>query len=386
VEAQGNLPIGGLYWADTIAPGYDDTHSVNAIFDVRSPQPTFARDRRDGAYYDDTFAATAQTNGDFLLVKSYNDVYINQTLLAVRRYSFNSNDSTTNPFFNAADPAGSATRLRAFLAQNFPDWPDFSQLGAGGQFVSGMASDFRIPYTVQMTGGVTHDIASRFYVQADYIHSRGKDAVLSRNVNVTQVNGSFVTIDPRFGGFTLFQNLGWIHYDALQTRAEYRAARAKAGASYTLSKTFSNTLATGVGGGAATNPLDLSIDEGPANEDRRHNLVFDGSYELPLGFQLAGIWKYASALPWSVSSATVVFARPEPRGSRRGDDYRTTNLRVSKMVKISGRLTATGFWEAFNLFDQDNFRPSRAPAVLGVRTPGAEFPEAQQQFGFRLDF
>jgi hypothetical protein len=151
---------------------------------------------------------------------NYNDVYINQTLLAVRRYSFNSNDPTSNPFFNAADPAGSATRLRAFLAQNFPDWPDFSQLGAGGQFVSGMASDFRIPYTVQMTGGVTHDIASRFYVQADYIHSRGKDAVLSRNVNVTQVNGAFVTIDPRFGGFTLFQNLGWIHYDALQTRAE----------------------------------------------------------------------------------------------------------------------------------------------------------------------
>ena len=60
---------------------------------------------------------------------NYNDVYINQTLLAVRRYSFNSNDSTTNPFFNPADPAGSALRLRAFLAQNFPDWPDFSQLG-----------------------------------------------------------------------------------------------------------------------------------------------------------------------------------------------------------------------------------------------------------------
>jgi hypothetical protein len=250
-----------------------------------------------------------------------------------------------------------------------------------------MASDFRIPYTVQMTGGVTHDIASRFYVQADYIHSRGKDAVLSRNVNVTQANGAFVTIDPRFGGFSLFQNLGWIHYDALQTRAEYRAARAKAGASYTLAKTFSNTLATGVGGGAATNPLDLSIDEGPANEDRRHNLVFDGSYELPLGFQVAGIWKYASALPWSVSSATVVFARPEPRGSRRGDDYRTTNLRVSKMVKISGRLTATGFWEAFNLFDQDNFttfQGSLQSSAFG--TPGAEFPKRQQQFGFRLDF
>jgi outer membrane receptor protein involved in Fe transport len=109
---------------------------------------------------------------------NYNDVYINQTLLAVRRYSFNSNDSTTNPFFNPADPAGSATRLRAFLAQNFPDWPDFSQLGPGGQFVSGMAPDFRIPYTIQLTGGMTHELGSRVYAQADYVHSRGKDAVL----------------------------------------------------------------------------------------------------------------------------------------------------------------------------------------------------------------
>ena len=85
--------------------------------------------------------------------------------------------------------------------------------------------------------------------------------------------------------------------------------------------------------------------------------------------------------------ATVVFARPEPRGSRRGDDYRTTNLRVSKMVKISGRLTATGFWEAFNLFDQDNFttfQGSLQSSAFG--TPGAEFPKRQQQFGFRLDF
>jgi hypothetical protein len=73
VEAQGNLPIGGLYFADTIAPGYDDTRAVNAPFDVRSPQPAFARDRRDGAYYADTFAVTAETGGDFLLVKSYNE-------------------------------------------------------------------------------------------------------------------------------------------------------------------------------------------------------------------------------------------------------------------------------------------------------------------------
>jgi outer membrane receptor protein involved in Fe transport len=318
---------------------------------------------------------------------NYNDVYINQTLLAVRRYSFNSNDSTANPFFNPADPAGSALKLRAFLAQNFPNWPDFSQLGPGGQFVNGMAPDFRIPYTIQFTGGFTRDFRSHVFVQADYVGSRGKDAVISRNVNVQLAGAQFVTIDPRFSGFTLFQNLGFINYDALQTRAEYRGSKLRGGASYTLAKTFSNTLATGVGGGAATNPLNLSIDEGPANEDRRHNLVFDGSYELPLDFQVAGIWRYSSPLPYSVTSATVVFARPEPRNARRGDNYQSLNLRLSKMFKLGGRVTATGFWEAFNLLNTDNFtsfQGSLQSSQFGQ--PQAEFPKRQQQLGFKLDF
>lgn len=73
IERQGNLPLGGLYFADTISPGFDDTRAANAGSDLRSPAPPFARDRRDGGYYADTFAATASTGGDFLLVKSFNE-------------------------------------------------------------------------------------------------------------------------------------------------------------------------------------------------------------------------------------------------------------------------------------------------------------------------
>jgi LysM repeat protein len=73
VEARGNLPIGGLYFADTVAPGFDDTRSVNLGGDRRSAAPHFARDRRAGGYYADTFAVTAQTGGDFLFVKSFNE-------------------------------------------------------------------------------------------------------------------------------------------------------------------------------------------------------------------------------------------------------------------------------------------------------------------------
>jgi LysM repeat protein len=73
LETRRGLPLGGLYFADTIAPGFDDTRSVNIPSDNRSSAPHFARDRRGGGYFADTFAVTAKTGGDFLLVKSFNE-------------------------------------------------------------------------------------------------------------------------------------------------------------------------------------------------------------------------------------------------------------------------------------------------------------------------
>jgi LysM repeat protein len=72
--ADGLRAVGkNLYFADTIAAGFDDTRSVNAPGDLRSNAPHFARDRRGGGYFADTFAATANTGGDFLFVKSFNE-------------------------------------------------------------------------------------------------------------------------------------------------------------------------------------------------------------------------------------------------------------------------------------------------------------------------
>ena len=62
------------YFADSIAPGFDDTRSAKIRgVDVRTPAPSFARDRKNGAYYKDTFSVTAQTGGDLMLVKSFNE-------------------------------------------------------------------------------------------------------------------------------------------------------------------------------------------------------------------------------------------------------------------------------------------------------------------------
>ncbi len=67
------LPLGGLYFGDSIAPGFDNTRLANSPINFSDPAPVFARDRQNGAYYADTFAATALTGGDLLYVKSFNE-------------------------------------------------------------------------------------------------------------------------------------------------------------------------------------------------------------------------------------------------------------------------------------------------------------------------
>jgi hypothetical protein len=318
---------------------------------------------------------------------NYNDTYLNQTLLANRRYSFNVNNTTLNPFCTT-NPTGCKAQLGAFLASKYPNPPDFSVIGVGQAVVNGMDPNFRIPYTIQWSGGATHQFGAHISAQADFVHSHGVGAIVQRNVNVTKNSaGTFVTIDPRFSSFSLYQNLGWIKYNALLTRVAYRTKAASFGISYTLGHTTSDTTTTGVGGGAVTNPLDLSVDAGPADEDRRHNLVVDGNYNLPLGFQLSGLFSYASALPYSISDSTLSFARPAPRGSLRGDDYIDLDMRAGKAFKFKERYTATFFAEVFNLANADNFTTYQGSIQSSAfKTPQAENPKRRAQFGFRFDF
>jgi hypothetical protein len=318
---------------------------------------------------------------------NYNDTYINQTLLTANRVTLRDNDPTANPFWNPADPTGSATTLRAYLDQYFPNFPDLSVLGTPQQTATAMDPNFHVPYTAQASIGFTHQFENRIAIQADYVFSRGHDVIVQRNVNLALVNGQYVGIDPRFSAINMYQNLGWIHYDGLVSRVEYHGATLRGGLSYTLAKGTSNSLASGVGGGAATNPLDLSIDIGPTNEDRRHVVVTDFSYIFPLDIQLAGIARYQSALPYSVSSSTIVFARPEPRNSRRGDSESTVDLRLSKNFRLGGHRAVSVFWEIFNLFNSTNFtqyQGSLQSSAFGL--PQGAGPKRRQQFGFRFDF
>lgn len=396
------LNLGARYDVDnTILAGNQFVDAYNqriiTLFGGSAPLSKVKPDRdnvapRIGATWSPFASSTTTFRGNFGLYYdqnhyNYNDTYLNQTLLANRRYSFNVNNTTLNPFCST-NPTGCKAQLGAFLASNFPNPPDFTVIGNGQGVINGMDPSFRIPYTVQWSGGGTHEFGSHVSLQADYVHAHGVGAIVQRNVNVKQdATGAFVVIDPRFSSFSLYQNLGWIKYNGLLTRVAYRAGLSNFGVSYTLAHTTSDTTTTGVGGGAVTNPLNLDVDRGPADEDRRHNLVVDGSYNLPLGFQLSGLFTYASALPYSISDATLAFARPAPRGSLRGDDYLDLDMRAGKAFKFKERFTATFFAEVFNLTDTDNFATYQGSIQSSAfKTPQTENPKRRAQFGFRFDY
>ena len=77
-----------------VRAAYTDTRGKK-----RTPTDTDSQDRAFVWVPTESRRTTVRGSGGVFYDQShfnYNDVYINQTLLAVRRYSFNSNDSTTD--------------------------------------------------------------------------------------------------------------------------------------------------------------------------------------------------------------------------------------------------------------------------------------------------
>jgi outer membrane receptor protein involved in Fe transport len=331
---------------------------------------------------------------------NFTDIYLNETLLALRRVSLNANTQAGNPFWTPGNTAVGITQMRAFLAKNFPAYPDLSGLPYPLETMLGMQPNYKIPYSANFAVGITHEFGNTLSARADYVHTHTYDASIGPDTN-WQINsdGTYARRDSRYANKTLVGNCdlsgncGFINYNGVEMRGEYRpSANARAGLSYTLSKTTSN-MSTGLSTGGTTNPFNLNEDLGPDDNDRRHNLVVDASYLAPrIDVQLAGIATYRSALPYSVTTSILVgnrpfSQRPEPRGDKRGDSESRTDLRVSKIFRFGGKSTATAFWEMFNVFNTNNwlrYQGSLQSSQFGLAL--TEGPKRQQQLGFRFDF
>src|SRR5262249_55512738 len=231
------------------------------------------------------------------------------------------------------------------------------------------------------------DVGNGFAVSADYLYVRGFDQLRRRDLNAPQ-NGTTVRPDPTAGRVLLHQSTGNRTYHGLIIGAERRFARRwRFTAAYTLSKTMSDSEARN----STTLPTDqynLGADWGPADNDARHNFVGTGQVTLPFDVQLAAILQIRSAFPFNVVSGrdtnndsragdrpdpaingpypvngiltygtfTIPVNRPGtlPRNAFRGPDFRSLDLRVSKVLSM-GKRRVEILAEAFDLTNHVNF-------------------------------
>src|SRR5947207_9019952 len=128
--------------------------------------------------------------------------------------------------------------------------PDLVALPFPHEYILGIQPNYRIPYSTNFAVGITHEFGSVLSARADYVHTRTYDASIGPDTNwVPNGDGTYSRRDARYGNITLVGNGGAIWYNGVETRLELRpTANGRAGISYTLSKTRSNTstgLSTG---------------------------------------------------------------------------------------------------------------------------------------------
>jgi Carboxypeptidase regulatory-like domain/TonB dependent receptor-like, beta-barrel len=236
-----------------------------------------------------------------------------------------------------------------------------------------------------------------------YTHLDGSSIIMSRNVNVpTATAGQGVPNlgrpDPRVANNSQFQSIGQSRYDGVTVAFDMRAtAGASLRVSYTLSKAMDD--AGNFFFSAPQDNFNVHDDWGPSDNDQRHRVVANGAWEWR-GWQLSGIFLYASALPFNVQTGndrnndTTVNDRPAGvgRNSERGWDYASLDVRIGRRLVIGSRWTADLMVDAFNVLNRTNLLNPNATFGTGTvplpsfgRATAAGDPR-QLQIGLRLQF
>jgi hypothetical protein len=200
---------------------------------------------------------------------------------------------------------------RELLARLFP--PGTRQKNGGNVFVDN--ADRQNAYADQFSIGVERQIATDMSLGVDYIRLQQRDELVAFNWNQPQRVGTsrqnaFIRPDPRFAS-NVYQllNAGSIDHDGLQVQLDKRFSHNyRFRVSYTLGNTRGNTASgdrdvinTQVG-----QELNLDQNEGPASNDRRHNLVVSGTWAVPRtgGLRVSSVFRAMSGLPFSLTNSS----------------------------------------------------------------------------------
>jgi hypothetical protein len=171
------------------------------------------------------------------------------------------------------------------------------------------------PHTQQTSVGYQQQLGAHLSASADYVHTNASDLWELINLNQglrvnTTASGLIIRPDPTFVT-NVWQraNVGSYRYDALNLVLEKRDSNNWSGrVSYTLAYSRGNTTGalTATDQFQTVSGLNLDLNEGPTDFDRRHNLVFSGRGEIPKtrGLTLSATLRMLSGLPFTLNDTS----------------------------------------------------------------------------------
>ena len=291
-----------------------------------------------------------------------------------------------------------------------------------------VSPDIQIPYSHQASVGVQRQLSATVGVDIDYVYTAARADFSSRNINLTYdpatgANRPFTDVTslayPDWGAVGMDFTDRKSDYHALQTAFRKRFSNQwQASATYTLSGTWdqdSLPILTFLGcqfpmtaPGVCNVPITLAKDMGGerslAAGDQRHRAVFNGIWDVGRGFELSGLYFYASGQRLSTTfggdrrrQGTSASNRQRldgtivPRNNLVGDPIHRVDLRLRQRIPITGRGSLDGIFEVFNLFNRANYGSwvsDEASPLYG--SPTLNINQAYQprivQLGFRFAF
>jgi len=236
----------------------------------------------------------------------------------------------------------------------------------------------RQPYAIQSSLEIERRVGRSLFVGTNYLFVRGLKLILfSGNLNAVQTGTHPVTGKPvygarRFPAYDLinpFFQASQSVYHGGTVQVRYRQGESvDVSAHYTFSKTID--LPTGIAlQQIPEDPLNWRRDRGLSNQHVAHRFVLNflgtapSSWRILRNFKLAGIVTLQSARYFNVITGADTNGDGNPltdrpgqlgRNTFSGDPYYSVDVRVSREIRASERVSVEPLVELFNLFNTVN--------------------------------
>jgi Carboxypeptidase regulatory-like domain len=167
-------------------------------------------------------------------------------------------------------------------------------------------NELQTPYSKQFNAGIQRELPFGSVIDVNYVQSRTEHEFM-RDLDAANFfpgNGAPITLGdgrPPTNTITVVTSNGYSRYRALTMKVDKRMSHHyQFSVGYALSK-LETTTADGLGlGGSTLVNRDVQANFGTAPLDRRHRLTFNGIVELPKSFRLSSITTMYSGVPASI--------------------------------------------------------------------------------------